>query len=80
MALHIKDPSATAAVRRLAAERGISLTDAVRAACLEALERDATAKPVADRVAPILALLDALPETGEHADKAFFDAEWDDGQ
>ncbi len=78
MPVHIKDPSATAAVRRLAAERHISLTEAVRAACAEALDRDIRAKPIADRVAPILARLDALPDTGERADKAFFDAEWND--
>ncbi len=78
MPLHIKDPLATAAVRRLAAERNVSLTEAVRAACAEALDRDIRAKPIADRVAPILARFDALPDTGERADKAFFDAEWED--
>ncbi|MGD0185505.1 MAG: type II toxin-antitoxin system VapB family antitoxin [Roseiarcus sp.] len=78
MPLHIKDPAATEAVRRLAAERRVSLTEAVRAACAEALDRDARAKPITERVAPILARLDALPPTGERADKAFFDAEWND--
>ena len=80
MPLHIKDPEATAAVRRLAAERHISLTDAVRAACVEALDRDRRTKPVGERVAPILERLDRLPDTGEKAGKAFFDAEWGEGQ
>ncbi len=78
MPLHIKDPAATAVVRRLAAERNVSLTEAVREACAEALDRDARAKPIAERVAPILARLDALPDTGGKADKAFFDVEWND--
>jgi hypothetical protein len=33
MPLHIKDPAAEAAVRRLAKLRGITLTEAVRVAC-----------------------------------------------
>lgn len=33
MPLHIKDPAAEAAVRRLAKLRGITLTEAVRLAC-----------------------------------------------
>jgi antitoxin VapB len=76
MPLHVRDPETTAVVRRLAAERRISLTQAVRTACLEALDRDRAAKPIADRVAPILARLDALPDTGRKVDKSFFDAEW----
>ena len=80
MPLHVRDPETTALVRRLAAERRISLTQAIRAACLEALDRDRAAKPIAERVAPILARLDALPDTGPKADKAFFNAEWGDNQ
>src|SRR5271166_41286 len=51
MPLHIKDQAATDAVRRLARARKLTLTDAVRIACLEALERDDRARPIADRLA-----------------------------
>jgi antitoxin VapB len=76
MPLHIRDNAATKAVRSLAARRRLTLTDAVRVACEEALERDSRARPVGERVAAILAQLDALPSTGSKADKAFFDGEW----
>ncbi len=49
MPLHIKDQAATDAVRRLARARKLTLTDAVRIACQEALERDERARPIADR-------------------------------
>ena len=80
MPLHIRDNAATEAVRSLAARRRLTLTEAVRIACEEALERDARARPVRERVAPILAQLDALPSTGEKADKAFFDREWGESE
>ena len=80
MPLHIKDEAATEAVRRLAQARNITLTDAVREACAEALERDKHRKRLADRLAPLLERLDALPRTGPALDKAFFDAEWGDDQ
>lgn len=78
MPLHIKDETATQAVRKLAQSRNISLTDAVRQACVEALERDKHRKRLIDRLAPIFQTLDALPRTGPELDKAFFDAEWGD--
>ena len=40
MPLHIKDKAATDAVRRLAEVRNLTLTEAVRVACEEALARD----------------------------------------
>jgi antitoxin VapB len=80
MPLHIKDNAATDAVRSLAARRRLTLTEAVRVACEEALERDARARPIHERVAPILARLDALPSSGENADKAFFDREWGESE
>ncbi len=76
MPLHIKDEAATEAVRTLAARRRISLTEAVRVACEEALKRDARLAPAERRVAPLLARLDSLRSTGVNADKAFFDREW----
>ncbi len=79
MPLHIKDEAATDAVRRLARARKLTLTDAVRVACLEALERDDRARPLADRLADLHARVRAAPRTGRRANKAFFDREWGNG-
>ncbi len=49
--LHIKDEAATEAVRRLARLRKLTLTEAVRIACEEALDRDAQARPIVERLA-----------------------------
>ena len=78
MALHIKDPATTDAVRRLAAHRNLTLSEAVRVACEEAYRRDRRAVPLAKRLAPILATADELPRHGPVLAKAFFDAQWDD--
>jgi antitoxin VapB len=44
MPLHIKDEATTGAVRRLARVQNLSLTETMRTACEEALERDDEAK------------------------------------
>jgi antitoxin VapB len=72
MAFHIKDPATDAAVRKLAAERGISLTAAVRLAVEKELERGR--RPLVERVDEIIRDLEKYPLTGLKADKAFFDA------
>jgi antitoxin VapB len=74
--LHIKDHAATEAVRRLARLRNLSLTETVRIACEEALERDDRARPIAERLADIHARVRAAPRKGRKADKTFFDREW----
>jgi antitoxin VapB len=79
MPLHIKDEAATEAVRKLARVRNLSLTEAVRMACEEALERDDRARPIAERLADIHARVRAATRTGQKADKAFFDREWGKG-
>lgn len=71
MAFHIKDPATDAAVRKLAAERGISLTAAVRLAVEHELERGR--RPLLERVEEIIRDLEKYPLTGLKADKAFFD-------
>jgi hypothetical protein len=78
MPLHIKDEAATEAVRRLARVRKLTLTEAVRIACEEALERDARARPIVERLTDIHERLRCIPQTGKRADKAFFDREWGD--
>ena len=83
MPLHIKDPDATAAVRQLAQARKVSLTEAVRSACQEAIERDGKARPISERLADIHAQVRATRKQGAIGeavdDKAFFDAEWERG-
>lgn len=76
MALHIKDDAASAAVRALADLRKISLTEAVRLACEEAIARDRRAQPLADRLAAVHARVRSAAPTGLKADKAFFDDGW----
>jgi antitoxin VapB len=76
MPLHITDSAATEAVRRLAQARGISLTEAVKVACEEALARDEEKQAISARLAEIHARLRVGRKTGESADKTFFDREW----
>jgi len=54
------------------------LTEAVRAACQEALERDERARPVVERMADIHKRVRRAPRTDKKADEAFFDREWGD--
>jgi antitoxin VapB len=78
MPLHIKDEGASAAVRRLARIRKLTLTDAVRTACEEALARDDRARTVVERFADVHERVHRAARTGKKADKAFFDREWGD--
>ena len=71
MAFHIKDPATDAAVRKLAAERGISLTAAVREAVENELRRGR--RPLKEQIDEIVCALEQYPLTGLQADKAFFD-------
>jgi antitoxin VapB len=80
MTLYIKDPATDKAARALARERNVTVTEAVREACEEALARAKKLRPLADRLAPLFATLDPLPRNGPALDKAFFDSEWDDAQ
>jgi antitoxin VapB len=71
VAFHIKDPATDAAVRRLAAERGISLTAAVREAVENELKR--SRRPLKERVDELAKEYRSYPLSGLKADKAFFD-------
>jgi antitoxin VapB len=66
-------------VRKLAAQRGIGITEAVREAAEEALERDGKKLSLWERTADIRARLNAHADTGFEADKAFFDDLWGQG-
>jgi antitoxin VapB len=77
MPLHICDPETDALVRRLAKERGVSLTEAVHwAVSCELARIDGAEVPLAERLAPIQARLKTYEKTGLVADKAFFDDLW----
>jgi antitoxin VapB len=78
MPLHIKDEGASTAVRRLARVRKLTLTEAVRTACEEALARDDRARTVVERLADVHERVRRAARTGKKADKAFFDREWGD--
>jgi len=71
LAFHIKDPATDAAVRKLAAERGISLTAAVREAVENELQR--RRRPLKERIEEIAEEYRSYPLTGLQADKAFYD-------
>ncbi|WP_448662138.1 type II toxin-antitoxin system VapB family antitoxin [Sphingomonas sp. CJ20] len=78
--LYIKDQEANALAERLAAERGLTKTAAVKLALRHELERSAGAAPAPDRRPLRERMVDfwerhPLPDTlGPPADKAFFDS------
>jgi antitoxin VapB len=74
MPFHIRDQATDRAVRELAAQTGLSLTDAIRQAAENELRRLKQAKqPLAERVRAIQARALAFQPTGARADKAFYD-------
>ena len=79
MAFHVRDAKTDAVVRKLAQQRGLGITETVRIAAEEALERDAKKLSLWERTADIRARLNAHPDTGFKADKAFFDDLWGQG-
>lgn len=73
MAFHVRDPETDALVRRLAADHGVGLTEAVKLAVRGQLQREGQAIPLRDRIAALRAEATRRPSTGFEADKAFFD-------
>lgn len=73
MSLYIRDDQTAALVARLATERGISKTEAVRQAVTAALKQAHDAVPMHERVQAWRAAHPFPPPTGLAADKAFFD-------
>ena len=75
MAFHVRDKETDALVRRLASERGVGLTEAVKQAVAGELAR--SPKAIAEKMARIQEVRDRAarwPNTGPVADKAFLDA------
>lgn len=73
MPFHVRDPETDALVRQLARQRRIGLTDAIKLAVRQELEREAESIPLRDRISTLRAEVLARPPTGQEADKAFFD-------
>lgn len=78
MALSIRDKETDAAVRRLAALKKKGLTETVREAVENELRRTEENVPLIERVKALQAEYRSRPETGQNADKAFFDDLGDD--
>jgi len=86
MVLHVKDAETDVLVRRLASQRGIGITEAIKEAVQEALQADRDrelrhkADSLEERLRPLLDRLDKLPRAGLRTDKAFFDELWGEAQ
>ena len=74
MPFPIRDPETDSLVRELARKRKLGLTEAVKLAVSNELQREVTATPMLERIREIQAEVAALPRTGLKADKTFFDA------
>jgi antitoxin VapB len=73
MAFHIRDQETDTLVRALARQKGVGLTEAVKLAVQGELKREREAVPLWERLKPLLEEIQARPDTGLKADKAFFD-------
>ncbi|MEI9851257.1 MAG: type II toxin-antitoxin system VapB family antitoxin [Sphingomonas sp.] len=72
--LYIKDEEANALAERLADERGLTKTAAVKLALRHELERSqADRRPMRERMIDFWKRHPLPPETGLRADKAFYD-------
>ncbi|MCB1713447.1 MAG: type II toxin-antitoxin system VapB family antitoxin [Candidatus Riesia sp.] len=84
MTINLRNSETDKLIRKLAARRGVGLTEAVREAVEEALARDEESasqqgEALRERLAPLFARLDRLPRTGKRTDKQFFDEMWGQG-
>ena len=73
MAFSVKSRAADRAVRRLAKLKNKSLTDTILEAVENEYARVRGEPPLVDRLEAIAARYRQFPETGQAADKAFFD-------
>jgi antitoxin VapB len=79
MAFHIRDSETDKVVRELAQKTGKTMTDAVREAVAEKLERITASqdtrdtRPFLERIRDIQERVASYPRTGLIADKAFYD-------
>jgi antitoxin VapB len=73
MPLNIRSDEVDKLAAKLARRKGVTKTEAVRAALQNELRRMEEAIPLWDRLAPLRRKIAAYPDTGLEADKAFFD-------
>jgi antitoxin VapB len=74
MAFHVKDPATDAAVRKLAALKGATLTQTIRQAVENEYARARAGTPLLERLRSVQAEFASLSRPGcQPADKAFFD-------
>ena len=71
--LHIRDEETDRLIRRLAADRGLAPSEAVRLAVVNELARQPGGLRLSERLAPLQERVRRAPETGLAADKAFYD-------
>lgn len=76
MAFHVRDRETDALVRELAKRKGVGITEAVREAAKNELEREEQKRSLWERTEDIRARIASYPDTGLKADKAFFDELW----
>ena len=74
MALSIRDRETDAAVRRLAALKKKGLTETIREAVENELQRVQRGSSLIERVEALHQEMERYPRTGKKADKAFFDS------
>lgn len=77
MAFHVRDPETDRVVRELASTKGVTITEAIRSACDEALQNERQGMSKDERFARMRAIREELArmrDTGVKTDKAFFDA------
>jgi antitoxin VapB len=79
MAFHVRDPETDLLVRELALKKGVGITEAIKLAVSDLLNREAdVVEERRRRSQAILDRLNKLPRTGFVADKAFYDSLYED--
>lgn len=73
MAIHVRDAGTDLLVRRLAARSGVGLTEAIRTAVENELQRIEAATPLHERVAALRRRIAPRMRAAEQTDKEFFD-------
>jgi antitoxin VapB len=79
MAFHIRDPETDRLARELAQIQGKGITGAVRSALEAKLAQERSKLPLMERIKDITDRIASYPDTGEKADKAWFDEMWGQG-
>ncbi|MCI4679037.1 type II toxin-antitoxin system VapB family antitoxin [Rhodoblastus acidophilus] len=73
MPLNIRNELVNQLAERLAAQKRVNKTEAVRIALENELRRASEALPLWERLKPLRERIAAYPDSGFEADKAFFD-------